>query len=55
MTGKFVKAKCQDCGNEQVLFDRSTSIVRCSVCGATLAMPKGGKAEIKGKTAEVLE
>ncbi len=55
MTGKFVKVKCQDCGNEQVLFDRSTTAVRCLVCGATITLPKGGKAEIKGKIVEVLE
>jgi len=54
MTGGFIKTKCQDCGNEQVLFSKATTVVRCSVCGATIATPKGGKAELKGKVVEVL-
>ena len=54
MTGRFIKTKCQDCGNEQVLFNKVTTIIRCSVCGATMATPKGGKAELKGSVVEVL-
>ncbi len=52
MAGKFIKVKCPDCGNEQIIFDRSASIVKCNVCGAVLAEPKGGKAEIKGDVLE---
>jgi small subunit ribosomal protein S27e len=54
MTGRFIKTKCQDCGNEQVLFSKAATVVRCSVCGATIATPKGGKAELKGSVIEVL-
>lgn len=49
---RFVRVKCRDCGSEQVLFDRAASVVSCLVCGATLAEPTGGKADLK---AEVLE
>lgn len=53
---KFLRVHCRDCGNEQIIFDRATSIVNCSVCGVTLAQPAGGKAQLTGATvAEVLE
>ena len=49
----FLKVKCNDCGNEQILFARAASEVACLACGATLATPTGGtavlKAEILGK------
>lgn len=51
---RFLRAKCRDCGNEQVLFDRAASVVSCQVCGATLVEPTGGKAEIKAEIVEVL-
>jgi small subunit ribosomal protein S27e len=48
----FVNVKCTDCGNVQVVFDRTNTKVSCTVCGSTLALPSGGKALLKG---EVLE
>ena len=32
----FVKVRCPDCSNEQVLFWRSNTVVNCQVCGGTL-------------------
>ncbi len=52
MTGKFIKVKCPDCGNEQIVFERAATVVKCTVCGAVLAEPRGGKARIKGETME---
>ena len=52
---KFVRVRCSDCGNEQVVFDHITNIVHCNICGATLANPTGGKAEIKGEIVAVLD
>jgi len=52
---RFLKVKCEDCGNEQVVFDRTASVVLCQVCGSTLARPTGGKAAIRGEILEVLE
>ncbi len=54
MESKFIKVKCDDCENEQVLFNKADSIVKCLICGRTLAEPKGGKAKIKTQTLEVL-
>ena len=52
---KFIKVRCKDCENEQVLFDKASSLVSCHICGSKLAIPKGGKAEIKGELLEVIE
>jgi len=52
---KFIKVRCKDCENEQVLFNKASSDVSCHICGSTLAKPSGGKAEIKGEILEVIE
>jgi small subunit ribosomal protein S27e len=43
---KFIKVKCPDCENEQVVFDKASTKVDCVVCGKVLAEPTGGKATI---------
>jgi len=52
---KFLRVKCPDCGNEQVVFSQVTSVVKCNICGAVLAEPAGGKAKIKGEVVTALE
>jgi len=52
---QFLRVKCEDCGNEQIVFDRAASVVLCQVCGTTLAKPTGGKAAIRGDVLGVLE
>ena len=44
----FLKVSCKDCGNETIIFSRASSEISCSVCGSTLARPKGGKADLVG-------
>ena len=51
---RFIKTRCQSCKNEQIIFEGATTKVRCLVCDAILAEPKGGKAEIKARVVEVL-
>ncbi len=51
---KFLRVRCDDCENEQIVFDHATTTVRCNVCGRTLAEPSGGKARIKTRIIEVL-
>jgi len=41
--------KCQDCGNEQIAFDKPATHVKCNVCGATLIKPTGGKGSVRGE------
>ncbi len=52
---KFVKVKCPDCENEQVIFDHPAIQVKCLVCGRTLAEPTGGKGKIKAEIIQVFE
>ncbi|MCL1810821.1 MAG: 30S ribosomal protein S27e [Methanomassiliicoccaceae archaeon] len=54
MADDFLKVKCPDCGNEQIVFRKAATRVNCHVCGSTLAVPKGGNAEIKGEIVEVV-
>ncbi len=50
---KFLKVKCADCENEQIVFAKAAMKVACNVCGAVLAEPRGGHAAVKGEiTAE---
>lgn len=50
----FVKVKCVDCENEQVVFSHASSEVDCEVCGKTLVSPTGGKAEINTDILEIV-
>lgn len=52
--GRFIKVKCSDCNNEQIIFKKASTEVLCQVCGGVLAEPTGGAAEIKGETVEEL-
>jgi len=54
-TTKFMKVKCGDCGNEQVVFSKPATKVPCLVCGAVLALPNGGKVVYKGEITATLE
>jgi small subunit ribosomal protein S27e len=51
---RFIKVRCQSCKNEQTIFEGATTKVKCLICDAILAEPKGGKAEIKARVVEVL-
>ena len=52
---KFVKVRCPKCKNEQIIFGKASSEVKCLVCGKVLAEPLGGKSKIKSRILEVLE
>jgi len=54
-TGKFLKVKCNDCGNEQIVFKNPAMNVACSVCGSTLVKSRGGAGELRGKLVEVVD
>ena len=54
-TSRFIKIRCPKCKNEQIIFGRSASEVKCLVCGKTLAEPTGGKTRIKARVLEVLD
>ena len=52
---KFIKVRCKDCENEQILFNKASTVVSCHICVSKLAIPYGGKAKIKGEILEVIE
>jgi len=52
---KFVRVKCKKCKNEQIVFNRAATQVKCLVCNAILAEPTGGKAKINTTVVEVLD
>ncbi|MBN1896796.1 MAG: 30S ribosomal protein S27e [Candidatus Aenigmarchaeota archaeon] len=55
MTGDFLKVKCKDCKNEQVIFSKPAGEVKCLVCGSVLAKNTGGRAEITGNIIKNVE
>ena len=54
-SSKFIKVRCPKCKNEQIMFGKASSSVKCLVCGKVLAEPTGGKSKIKARILEVLE
>lgn len=54
-SSKFLNVKCHDCMNEQIIFNKANTFVKCLVCGSTLAIPKGGKARVKCKVLSVVD
>ncbi len=54
-TSKFIKIRCPKCKNEQIIFGKSASVVKCLVCEKVLAEPTGGKTKIRARVLEVLE
>jgi small subunit ribosomal protein S27e len=54
-TSKFIKIRCPKCKNEQIMFGKASTSVKCLVCGKILAEPTGGKSKIKARILEVLE
>ncbi len=51
---KFIKLRCPKCKNEQIVFGKSASIVKCLVCEKVIAEPTGGKSRVKARVLEVL-
>lgn len=51
---KFVKVQCKKCKNEQIIYNKASTVVRCLKCEEILAQPTGGEAIIKGKVLQVL-
>ncbi len=52
-TSKFMKVKCEKCKNEQIIFNKPASTVKCLVCDAVLVKPTGGR--IKESEVRVIE
>lgn len=55
MASKFIKVKCIKCKNEQNIYSKPTTNVKCLVCGSILAKSSSGKAKILTKILEILD
>ena len=51
---KFIKVRCPKCKNEQIIFGKASTQIKCLVCEKTIAEPTGGKSRIKARVLEVL-
>jgi small subunit ribosomal protein S27e len=54
LKSRFIKVRCEKCKNEQIIFSKSATPVKCLVCSEMLAEPTGGAAKIIGHILEVL-
>lgn len=52
---KFIKVRCPKCKNEQTIFGKTSTTVKCLVCEREIAESTGGKSKIKARILEVLE
>ncbi len=52
---KYIKIRCPKCKNEQIIFGKTATSVKCLVCDKVIAEPTGGKSRIKARVLEVLE
>ncbi|MGY5854464.1 MAG: 30S ribosomal protein S27e [Candidatus Thorarchaeota archaeon] len=50
---KFIRVKCLDCENEQVIFSHASTEVKCLKCEKVLAIPTGGKAKLDSNAREL--
>ena len=51
---KFLRVKCPKCKNEQIIFNKATTRVRCLACGNILVEPTGGMSKIRARIIKVL-
>jgi small subunit ribosomal protein S27e len=52
---RFLKVKCKKCRNEQIIFNKAATEVKCLVCETVLAKPTGGLAEVLTTIEEVMD
>lgn len=50
---RFIKVKCLECENEQVIFGHATTEIKCLKCGKVLAKPVGGRVRLEPIAREV--
>ncbi|MFB6075709.1 MAG: 30S ribosomal protein S27e [Candidatus Aenigmatarchaeota archaeon] len=51
---RFLLVKCGKCDNEQVIFNKPSTEVKCLVCNETICKPTGGLGNVKTKITDVL-
>jgi small subunit ribosomal protein S27e len=48
-SSNFLKVKCNKCKNEQIIFNKPSTPVKCLVCGEEFGRLTGGKAKLNSK------
>lgn len=51
---KFLRIACKKCKNDQVVFSKASTLVKCTKCDSKLIIPTGGEAELEGKILQKL-
>ena len=51
---KFLLVVCKKCKNKQIVFSKTSTVVRCQKCNEELAIPTGGEAKINARVIKVL-
>ncbi len=51
---KFLKVRFPRCGNEQVVFGKTTERIKCERCNKLLVKVGGGKARMRVQVLEIL-
>ncbi len=52
---KFLRVKCNGCGNEQTIFSAASSKVKCLACNQELAQTTASKIIMKTKVLKVFD
>ena len=52
--GKFLEIACPRCNKIQIVFGKSTTLVKCPKCNYLLLKSKGGKAKVRAPIREVI-
>ncbi|MBR9681936.1 MAG: 30S ribosomal protein S27e [Candidatus Altiarchaeota archaeon] len=52
---KFIRVKCSQCKNEQTVFNKPATEVKCLVCAKVLMKSTGGKGKAESKVVQVFE
>ena len=50
---KFLKIACPRCYNNQIIFGKAVSDIKCEKCNKLLIKTTGGKAKIKAKIKQI--
>ncbi|MFH1127149.1 MAG: 30S ribosomal protein S27e [archaeon] len=53
ITGKFLKVKCNKCNNEQNIYSKAATEVKCLVCKETIGKNTGGRTDVVTKVLNV--
>jgi small subunit ribosomal protein S27e len=52
---RFLKVKCNGCGNEQVIFSAPSTQVKCNVCNQVFGKTTASKLKIDSKKAKIVK